>query len=241
MIPGYVAAGGYGPGRTIAYALAPFAVVAATYILAGHHQIEIHPNAGFYWPRAVGFGDTTAHLRDEGMYGVKVGAFVNDSFEVEGNLAYVNHFESRFAPTVLDQSFGIRPQTVWGLIYDVNGLYNFGKQSIFGNRVSPYVVAGIGGLSTEVRNGSAALIGGSFYSTDPSSGATVFSPTRTVIVHDNTAFFSINYGGGIKALNLWGPLGVRADIRGRTFPNFRGEMLTWPEATAGITLSFGEK
>ena len=180
------------------------------------------------------------------MYGVKVGAFVNDSFEVEGNLAYVNHFESRFAPTVLDQSFGIRPQTVWGLIYDVNGLYNFGKRSVFGshvfgNHVSPYVVGGIGGLSTQIRSGSSALIGGSYYAIDPATGAPVLSPTRTVLVHDNTAFFSINYGGGIKALNLWGPLGVRADIRGRTFPNFRGESLTWPEATAGLTFTFGEK
>ena len=172
-IPGYVASGGYGPGRTIAYAIAPFAAVAATYFLTGHHQVEIHPNAGFFWPRAVGFGDTTAHLRDEGMYGVKVGAYVNDNFEVEGNLAYVNHFESRFAPTVLDQAFGIQPHSVWGLIYDVNGVWNFGKQSVFGSHISPYVVGGIGGLSTEIRGSNAALIGGQFYGTDAATGATV--------------------------------------------------------------------
>jgi hypothetical protein len=240
-IPGYLASGGYGPARTILYGIAPFAAVAATYFLTGRHQIEIHPNAGFYWPRAVGFGDTSVRLRDESMYGMKVGAFVNDNFEVEGNLAYVNHFESRAVPTIIDQSFGIGQRSVWGLIYDVNGLYNFGQHSVFGSRVSPYVVGGIGGLSTEVREGNVALIGGSFYAVDPASGATVFSPTHTVAVRDNTAFFSVNYGGGIKALNLWGPLGVRADIRGRTFPNFRGEMLTWPEATAGLTFTFGQK
>lgn len=240
-IPGYVVSGGYGPGRTIAYAIAPFAVVAATYLLGGHHQIEIHPNAGFYWPGSVNFSDTNAHVRDEGMYGVKVGAYLNDKIEVEGNLAYVNHFESRFAPSLLDQSFGILPKSVWGLIYDVNGVYNFGKQSVLGSHVSPYVVGGIGGLSTEIRDGNAALLGGSFYATDPASGITVLAPTHTVTVRDNTAFFSINYGGGIRATNLWGPLGLRADIRGRTFPNFRGESLTWPEATAGLTFSFGAK
>jgi len=240
-IPGYVPSGGYGPGRTIAYAIAPFAVVAATYLVGGHHQVEIHPNAGFFWPGAVNFGDTTAHLRDEGMYGVKVGAFLNENIEVEGNLAYVNHFESRFAPTVADQSFGIQPKSVWGLIYDVNGVWNFGQRSFFGSRVAPFVVGGIGGLSTEVRDGNAALIGGQFYATDPTTGAVVPSPTHTVAVRDNTAFFSVNYGGGIKAMNVWGPVGLRADIRGRTFPNFRGESLTWPEATAGITVALGAR
>jgi hypothetical protein len=240
-IPGYVASGGYGPGRTIAYAIAPFAVVAATYLVGGHHQVEIHPNAGFFWPRAVDFGDTKAHLRDEGMYGVKVGAFLNENIEVEGNLAYVNHFESRFSPTIADQSFGIQPKSVWGLIYDVNGVWNFGQRSFFGSRVAPFVVGGIGGLSTEVRDGNAALIGGQFYATDQATGTAVLSPTHTVAVRDNTAFFSVNYGGGIKAMNVWGPIGLRADIRGRTFPNFRGQALTWPEATAGITVALGAR
>jgi len=51
----------------------------------------------------------------------------------------------------------------------------------------------------------------------------------------------VSYGGGIKATNLAGPLGFRLDLRGRTFPNFRGESLTWPEATAGLTFTFGER
>jgi hypothetical protein len=203
--------------------------------------VEIHPNAGFVWPGAVNFGDTVAHLRDEGIYGLKAGVFLNDNLEVEGNLAYMNHFESRLTPTVQDQAFGIQAHTVYGILYDVNGLWNFGQQPIFGTKISPYVVAGIGGLSTEVRGANAAVIGGQFYQTDPATGASVFNPTHTVVVHDNTAFFAVNYGGGIKASNLWGPVGVRADIRGRTFPNFRGESLTWPEATAGITFTFGEK
>jgi len=215
--------------------------VAATYFIAGHHQVEIHPYAGFVWPRAVDFGDTMAHLRDEGVYGVKVGAFLNDNVEIEGNLGYMNHFESRFAPTYLDQSFGVQPHSVYGLIYDVNGVFNFGQHPIFGSRWSPYVVAGIGGLSTEVQGANATLIGGELYRTDPSTGAAVFNPTHTVVVRDNTAFLSVNYGGGIKAMNLWGPLGFRVDVRGRTFPNFRGQALTWPEATAGLTFTFGEK
>jgi hypothetical protein len=46
---------------------------------------------------------------------------------------------------------------------------------------------------------------------------------------------------GFKAMKLWGPMGARVDIRGRTFPNFRGETVTWPEATAGLVFTFGER
>jgi hypothetical protein len=87
-----------------------------------------------------------------------------------------------------------------------------------------------------------AILGGQIYTTDPTTGNVVFDTTsHKVFVAENSAFFSFNYGGGVKGVNLWGPVGVRADIRGRTFPNFRGKSMTWPEATAGLTLTWGEK
>jgi hypothetical protein len=211
-------------------------VVGATYFLGGHHQVEISPNAGFFWPRSA---DGT-HLRDEGSYGLRADAYVTDKIQVEGSFGYINHFESRFAPTVLDQSFGISPQTVHGLLYDINGVYNFDHAPLIGPRVSPFATFGIGGLSTLVPNGSAALIGGQVYTTN-ASGAVVLDPGRKIVVADNTAFFTINYGGGIKTTKLWGPMGVRADVRGRTFPNFRGLAMTWLEASGGVTFTFGER
>src|SRR5213083_998552 len=32
-------------------------------------------------------------------------------------------------------------------------------------------------------------------------------------------FFTVNYGGGLKVMNVLGPIGFRADARGRTIPN----------------------
>jgi hypothetical protein len=223
-------------GRTVAYIIAPFAVVAGTYFIGHHHQIEIHPNAGFFWPRQT---DST-HMRDEGIYGLKASAALTNNIQVEGNFGYINHFESRFAPTKVDQSFGIPARTIHALLYDINGVFEFGKHQILGNGVMPYLTAGLGGLSTEVRQDVAAVTGGQFY-TQNSTGAVVLDTGRKVIVADNTPFFTVNYGGGIKADRLWGPMGVRVDVRGRTFPNFRGETLTWPEASAGLTFTFGER
>ena len=34
---------------------------------------------------------------------------------------------------------------------------------------------------------------------------------------------------------------IRADIRGRTLPNFIGESMNWPEITGGVTFSWGER
>jgi len=54
-------------------------------------------------------------------------------------------------------------------------------------------------------------------------------------------FFTVNYGGGVKFLNVAGPMGFRVDIKGRTMPNFFGETTTWFEPTAGLTFSWGER
>jgi hypothetical protein len=221
--------------------------VGGTYLVERHQrqgqspEIELHPNAGFFWPRHIELGTTTAHMRDEGVYGLKAGVSVGDHAGIEGSFGYINHFESRLVPTRLDQSFGIQARSIFALLYDVNGVWNLSKREMFNARVTPYVTGGVGGLSTEVRDTTSALVAGELYRRDAATGTAVLNPTRTIVVADNSAFFSVNYGAGIKATNVWGPMGFRLDVRGRTFPNFRGEALTWPEATAGLTFTLGER
>jgi hypothetical protein len=41
-------------------------------------------------------------------------------------------------------------------------------------------------------------------------------------------------------MNLWGPLGFRADFRGRILPNFHQSTSTWPELTGGVLFSWEE-
>jgi hypothetical protein len=54
-------------------------------------------------------------------------------------------------------------------------------------------------------------------------------------------FLTLSYGGGLKVLNKWGPIGYRADVRGRTIPSFYGYRFTFLETTAGLTFSWGER
>ena len=73
-----------------------------------------------------------------------------------------------------------------------------------------------------------------------SSVTTVF-PDRTVTIDNNDTFAAISYGGGVKALDLIGPVGLRLNIMGRTMPNFFGRGNTWAEFTGGPVFSWGKK
>ena len=42
-------------------------------------------------------------------------------------------------------------------------------------------------------------------------------------------------------MNVLGPIGFRADFRGRTIPNFFQQTINWPEVTGGLLLSWGER
>jgi hypothetical protein len=220
-MPGYTPPqGGYGRGRIIAYGAGVPGALAAGYFIGEHHQIELHPNAGGFWPSKTNFGDAATHMRNEGIYGLKADVSLNSRIQLEGNFGYINHFEPRDIPIPVDTAFGIAPQTIYGLLFDLNGVWNFDQNPFFGERFSPYVTVGVGGLTAEVRHTTSALVAGSFYSTDPATGTPVLSNGRTIVLNDGDTFLSVNYGGGIKAMNIWGPVGLRAmcvDELSRTF------------------------
>ncbi len=62
-----------------------------------------------------------------------------------------------------------------------------------------------------------------------------------VVLTDGDTFLTLTYGFGIKALSLWGPMGLHLDVAGHTMPNYFGHQMTWPQATAGLTFSWGER
>ena len=71
------------------------------------------------------------------------------------------------------------------------------------------------------------------------TGTSVFVANDVMDGGDN--FFTFSYGGGLKAARLWGPMGIFGDFRGRTVPNFFGKSNTWPELSAGLNFTWGEK
>ena len=182
---------------------------------------EIFGYAGGFWPDKTPIGQ----LRHGGIYGVKGGWWVDEHFEFEGNLGYINHFDVR---TDLNTGVGLfgRPP-IRALVYDVSGSWNFAAHSLRGTHLTPYVTAGAGALTALVRNVDSVFI--------------LRGPGRRIVMDDGDTFLTVTYGGGLKALDLWGPMGLRADVHGRSMPNLFGHAVNWPEATGGVTFSWGER
>jgi len=200
-------------------------------------RAEIYPNAGFVWPDTMNNGQ---RFKTDGIYGLKGGVFLDQHTQLEGSFGYMNHFELRQPPNSFNPAFGIVQPAVRGLLYDANLTYNFGERQFLNARIAPFVTFGGGGLTAHIPNTSAVFIQGGGNVITP-SGAVVPNPGRSKIMESGDTFFTTNYGGGIKFLNVAGPVGFRVDLRGRTLPNFFGETTTWFEPTAGITFSWGER
>jgi hypothetical protein len=187
-------------------------LISGAFVAGVHAQrFEFHPYAGGFAPGTADFGE----FRNEGVYGFKLGGFMTPNFQIDGNLGYLNRF----------QLVDVEPRSR-GMLYEVGGNYHF----VIG-RLQPFVRFGIGGVTAFV--GEDGII---------PDLPTVDLPFQVVQnpLSDRDTFFMFSYGGGIKAVRLWGPLGLRGDIRGRTLPNILGDSTSWLEASGGITLSWGE-
>jgi len=212
-------------------------VVAVFAVTLSAQKAEIYPNVGFFWPDTMNNGQ---QFKSDAIYGLKGGGFLNQNVQVEGSFGYINHFELRQPPNPFNPTFGITQPSVRGILYDLNWAYNFGERQFLNHRISPFISFGGGGLTAHIPDADAMFIqgGGNVIN---SAGAIVPNPGRSKILQNNDTFFTVNYGAGVKFLNVAGPMGFRVDLRGRTLPNFFGETTTWFEPTAGLTFSWGER
>jgi hypothetical protein len=186
-------------------------------------QFELSPYAGGFWPTET-LGDED--FKDEELWGVRMGGFVTDHLMIDGNVGYADEFS--YTGTVGGTN-------AW--LWDVNTTLHFFPWDI---NLSPFLVVGAGGLTATLDDADTMFFlfeddGGFLEIGDPEPGV------RAVRMDDGDTFFGFNYGGGLKATELLGPVGFRFDLRGRTLPNFYGEDLSWLEATGGLTISWGER
>ena len=207
-------------------------------VTASAQQWEVHPYAGGQFltdfqakSDQVGRFD----FKNPGIFGIKGGGFISDNFLIEGNVGFVNQMRVRHA---------FNPP-IWGLQYEALGSFNFFPMRIAG--VYPYVSAGIGGLTLNTHNpldanGGDTAVYPVRVTPRPVGGGIFFRETDQLEIDDGDTFFNFSYGGGVKAQRLWGPLGLRADFRGRTMPNFyNSQVVHGFEMTAGLLFSWGER
>jgi len=185
--------------------------VAAPALLA--QQYEVNPYGGFYWPNHTSAG----RIRNNDIWGVRGGYFFDPNFELEGNFGYINHFNV----TGLD----VKNR---GFLWELAGDYNFSsKEWPFHSQFTPFIVVGAGAIRSALR--------------DVDSFSYVSPTGRFIEMTDHNTFFQVSYGGGIKSQKLWGPLGLRLDVRGRTLPNYYHSTPTFLELTGGVNFMWGER
>jgi hypothetical protein len=186
-------------------------VVGAPALLA--QRYEVHPYGGFVWPNHTNVGA----IKDQVIWGVKGGYFFDPSFELEGTFGYLNQFEVR----------RIDPQSR-GWLWELSGDYNFSaKDWPVARQVTPFLVLGGGAIRTHLH--------------DQDTLGFRANTGRFVNMNDGDSFFTVSYGGGIKSVRLWGPVGLRVEVRGRTLPNYYHSTPTWLEVTGGFNLMWGER
>src|SRR5262249_18080199 len=152
-----------------------------------------------------------------------------------------NHFQpSRDnLSSALAGAAGFPQGKVRASLWEAEFTYNFGKRNMLGANVRPYLVLGSGWLTAHIKDPDTFVL-------NVIPLPTVALPPTSFLPNDTLEsggkFFTFSYGGGVKAAHLWGPLGVFGDIRGRAVPNFfSGHGTNWPEISAGLNFSWGER
>jgi len=235
----------------------------------GQFVADLGLYSGYVWPQSfTGIGDFKGSqvLGVRGGFFVTSGFEIGGNYYYNAHFQP----RRANAAASLAGDLGFPQGAVRANVWELEFTYNFGRRSLFGSTAfRPYVVGGAGGLTTRIANENAFVLNTrSFFvpgatpadlknnhnlqnflpGINTTNGvAFVGTPTGTNVFVPNDVFgrgdtfFTFSYGGGLKATRLWGPMGVFGDFRGRTVPNIFGHGTTWPELSAGLNFSWGEK
>lgn len=185
-------------------------------------SVELNPYLGFYSASPSSAGQ----IRNEPFYGLRIGVFADSNLEVEAQFGYIEHFKPK----------DIDPRSR-AFLWNGGLSYNFSTEEFpFTHKFAPFIVVDVGGITTRT-NGYSYSIPGNI----PLASGGVLDTVRTVSVNNHDTFFNVSYGAGLKSVKFWGPMGFRAEVRGRTIPNYYHGAPTWLEGSVGINFVFGAK
>jgi len=216
------------------FALLAFSVVPLSLFA---EEAEVNPYVGFVWPSS--FGGGVGQFTSNQILGVRAGFYVTPSIEVGGNFNWNNHFQPASSNSAANLAgvLGFPQGSIRSNLWEGEVTYNFGPRLMFGSTVKPYAVLGIGGMNVSIKQFDSFVLNVRPVVTN--AGTISFVPND--ILQSGDTFFTISYGGGLKAVRLWGPMGFFGDLRGRSLTNFFGNSNTWPELSAGLNFTWGEK
>src|SRR5262245_12165249 len=139
----------------------------------GGTQFEISPYGGYVWS---GGNSGVGSLQNNQILGVRGGGYVTHAFEIGGNWSWNNHFQAERdnGNAALAGALGFPQAAVRANLWEVEFTYHFGRRSLFGTTaIRPYLVAGSGGITTNMKNGDVFVLNNTFIDVPGVSPATL--------------------------------------------------------------------
>src|SRR5262249_3485068 len=109
------------------------------------------------------------------ILGVRGGGYITPNLELGGNWSWNNHFQPKSDNTTaaFAGNLGFPQATVRSNLWEVEFTYNFGSRGLFGHTIKPYLVAGGGGITTNLKNGDVFVLNNRFVDVPGVSPATL--------------------------------------------------------------------
>ncbi len=135
-------------------------------------QWEISPYAGYIWN---GNNNGVGSFMNTQILGVRGGGYVTQAFEIGGNWSWNNHFQPKPENTTaaFAGDLGFPQAHVRSNLWEGEFTYNFGSRGLFGHAIKPYLVAGGGGITTNMKNGDVFVLNNTFIDVPGVSPATL--------------------------------------------------------------------
>src|SRR5215831_5724605 len=124
-------------------------------------QWEISPYAGYVWN---GNNNGVGSFMNTQLLGVRGGGYVTSALEIGANWSWNNHFQPKPEDTTaaFAGNLGFPQASVRSNLWEVEFTYHFGSRGLFGHAVRPYLIAGVGGITTNMKNGNAFVLNNTF-------------------------------------------------------------------------------
>src|SRR6516225_6191497 len=148
----------------------------------GSTIFEISPYAGYIWN---GNNDAAGSWMNTQILGVRGGGYVTDALEIGGNWSWNNKFQPKREDTTaaFAGNLGFPQATVRTNLWEVEFTYHFGSRGVFGHAVRPYLVAGAGGITTNMKNGNVFVLNNTFIDVPGVSPATLRTAEANGTLH----------------------------------------------------------
>src|SRR5215467_2024256 len=124
-------------------------------------QFEFSPYAGYIWN---GNNNGVGSFMNTQILGVRGGGYVTHALEIGGNWSWNNHFQPKPEDTTAAFAgfLGFPQASVQSNLWELEFTYHFGSRDLFGHAIKPYLVAGAGRITTNMKNSNAFVLNNTF-------------------------------------------------------------------------------